>query len=158
MAKKKEINDTEALKEAILSGMLDKKAVDIVVMDLKGIHSAISDYFIICTGTSDTHVDSISESVLDEVYLKLNQNPRRKEGKKNREWILLDYLDIVVHVFKKDKREYYRLEELWGDAKILEIGNTPQDVVEVPVKKKKTPVKKAPVKKGVENIEIKVNS
>ena len=103
MAKKKIINDTEALKEAILSGMLDKKAVDIVVMDLKEIKNTLSDYFIICTGTSDTHVDSIAESVLDEVYLKLNENPRRKEGKKNREWILLDYLDIVVHVFKKDK-------------------------------------------------------
>jgi len=155
MAKKKEINDTEALKDAILSGMLGKKAVDIVVMDLKELKNTLSDYFIICTGTSDTHVDSISESVLEEVYLKLNQDPRRKEGKKNREWILLDYLDIVVHVFKKDKREYYRLEELWGDAKVSLIEGDPQNAVALPPKKKKAPAKK---KSEKIEIEIKVNS
>jgi ribosome-associated protein len=149
MAKKKIINDTEALKEAILSGMLDKKAVDIVVMDLKEIKNTLSDYFIICTGTSDTHVDSIAESVLDEVYLKLNENPRRKEGKKNREWILLDYLDIVVHVFKKDKREFYSLEQLWGDAKVTRLDPETLESVEVPVKKKKATAKKTTDKKVI---------
>ena len=148
MAKKKIINDTEDLKEAILSGMLDKKAVDIVVMDLKEIKNTLSDYFIICTGTSDTHVDSISEAVLEEVYVKLNQNPRRKEGKKNREWILLDYLDIIVHVFKKDKREFYSLEQLWGDAKVTRLNPETLEAVDIPVKKKKATVKKLLIKKS----------
>ncbi|MBY0425720.1 MAG: ribosome silencing factor [Cytophagales bacterium] len=149
MAKKKIINDTEALKDAILSGMLEKKGVDIVVMDLRNIKNVLSDYFIICTGTSDSHVDSISDSVLEEVHLKLNQNPRRKEGKKNREWILLDYLDIIVHVFKKDKREFYGLEQLWGDATVELINPETNQAEPFPLKKKKISTKPSKEKKVI---------
>lgn len=140
MAKKKQTNETEALKEAILAAMIEKKGVNIVVMDLKELKNVISDYFILCTGTSDAHVDAVSDAVLEETFKKLNENPRRKEGKKNKEWILLDYLDIVVHIFKKDKREFYGLEQLWGDAKFTYIDdeNQPQHVVKAP-KPKTTP-------------------
>ena len=96
--------------------MLNKKGFDVTVLDLRQVHNAITDYFILCSGNSDTQVDAITDSVEEEVYKALSQNPWHREGKQNKEWILLDYADCVVHVFKKDRREFYGLENLWGDA------------------------------------------
>lgn len=96
--------------------MLEKKAQNIVVMDLKNIKNSVADYFIICSGNSDTQVDSISTSVDQEVYKETKQNPWHKEGFQNKEWVLLDYVDVVAHVFLRDKRKFYDLESLWGDA------------------------------------------
>jgi ribosome-associated protein len=110
-----------SLHDVIINGMKEKKASDITIIDLKGIKNAVADYFIICSGNSDTQVDAISDSIEEEVYKVTGQNPWHKEGKENKEWILLDYVDIVTHVFKKDKRQFYALEELWGDAKITTI-------------------------------------
>jgi ribosome-associated protein len=98
--------------------MLEKKAQEIAVLDLRHVKNAIADYFIICSGSSDTQVDAIADSIEDEVFKETQQHVWHKEGKENREWILLDYADIVAHVFKKDRRQFYALEELWGDAKI----------------------------------------
>lgn len=113
------------LSELIVQGMLEKKADDVVVMDLRKVENAVADYFVICSGNSDTQIDAISESIEEEVKKHSSQSPWHREGREQREWILIDYVDAVAHVFKKDKRTFYGLEELWGDAKIqrLEVMN-----------------------------------
>ena len=98
--------------------MQEKKAVDIKVLNLKKINNSIADYFIICSGNSDTQVDAIANAVEEEVYKKNKQLPWHIEGKENKEWILLDYVDAVAHIFLKERREFYMLEELWGDVVI----------------------------------------
>jgi len=110
--------NTEALKQLIVRGMQEKKASDIAILDLRSIKNAFADYMVICSGNSDTQVDAITTSIEDEVYKGVKLNVWHKEGKANKEWILLDYADIVAHVFKKDKRRHYGLEDLWGDAEI----------------------------------------
>ena len=108
----------EQIRDFVVRGMQEKKAQDIVVMDLRKVKNAICDYFVLCSGTSDTQIDAIATSIEEEVYKASKQDPWHKEGKLNREWILLDYVDVVVHVFKKERRAFYDLEQLWGDAEI----------------------------------------
>lgn len=108
----------EQIRDFVVRGMQEKKAQDIVVMDLRNVKNAICDYFVLCSGNSDTQIDAISTSIEEEVYKVSKQDPWHKEGKLNREWILLDYVDVVAHVFKKDRRAFYDLEQLWGDAEI----------------------------------------
>ena len=111
----------EQIRDFVVRGMQEKKGQDIVVMDLRKVKNAICDYFVICSGTSDTQIDAISTSIEEEVYKASKQDPWHREGNLNKEWILLDYVDVVVHVFKKDRREFYDLEQLWGDAEIRTI-------------------------------------
>ncbi|GAB4023523.1 ribosome silencing factor [Spirosoma koreense] len=108
----------EQIRDFVVRGMQEKKAQDIVVMDLRNVKNAICDYFVLCSGNSDTQIDAISTSIEEEVYKASKQDPWHKEGKLNREWILLDYVDVVAHVFKKERRSFYDLEQLWGDAEI----------------------------------------
>jgi ribosome-associated protein len=115
---------SEELCKLVVKGMQEKKAVDIVVMDLRDVKNAISDYFVICSGNSDTQIDAIADSVEEEVFKASQINPWHEEGKMNREWILLDYVDVVVHVFKKDRRVFYDLEQLWCDAEIHLVEET----------------------------------
>lgn len=117
----------EQVRDLIVRGMQEKKAQDIVVMNLRTVKNAICDYFVLCSGNSDTQIDAISTAIEEEVYKVSKQDPWHKEGKTNREWILLDYVDVVAHVFKKDRRTFYDLEQLWGDAVIdvIEEGTTP---------------------------------
>lgn len=112
---------TERLKNLIIYGLQEKKAIDIVLMDLREVKNAVCDFFIICSGNSDTQTDALRNSVEAEVYKAVGEDPRRVEGQQNREWILMDYFDIVVHIFRKDRRKFYGLEELWGDADITPI-------------------------------------
>ena len=114
---KSEISSSQ-LADLVVQGMLEKKGQNIAVLDLRDVKNAIADYFIICSGTSDTQVNAIADSVLEEVEKQSGQDPWHKEGFQNREWILLDYLDVVCHIFQKEKRIFYDLEEFWGDAKI----------------------------------------
>ena len=123
MAKKRKGASSEKLSDAIVRGMQEKKAVDIVIMDLRKIKNAVADFFVICSGSSDKQLDAISDSIDAEVSRALNENPWHMEGKNNKEWMLLDYIDVVAHVFRKDRREFYALERLWGDADITEIEN-----------------------------------
>jgi ribosome-associated protein len=106
----------EALSRLIVQGMLDKKAQDIVVLDLRHVGNAVADFFIIAAGTSDTQLDAICDSVEEVVKKGSHQSPFSREGKMGKEWILIDYGDCVVHVFKKARRQFYGLEQLWGDA------------------------------------------
>lgn len=113
--------ETKLLLDLVIKGMQEKKAKDITVLDMTSVPNAMADYFVISTGTSDSQVDAISDSVEDEVYKVTKINPTHVEGKQNKEWILIDYLDVMAHVFKKEQREFFALEELWGDAKITTI-------------------------------------
>lgn len=108
---------SEELANWVVKGMQEKKAQEIVVMDLRGVHNAFTDFFVVCSGTSDTQIEAIADSVDKEVWESGKIHVHAVEGKANREWILMDYYDVIVHVFLKDKRDFFKLEELWGDAK-----------------------------------------
>ncbi len=114
--------DSETLSEFVVQGMLEKKASDVVVLDLRDIKHAVADYFIICSGSSDTQIDAIADSVEDQVFKLSKEWPWKVEGKQNKEWVLIDYVNVVAHVFNKDKRAFYGLEELWGDAKVSTVS------------------------------------
>ncbi|MGV3639966.1 MAG: ribosome silencing factor [Adhaeribacter sp.] len=116
MKKTKIKENSDILAELVVKGMQEKKAADICVIDLKSLHNAVSDYFIISSANSDTQLDAIARAVEEEVFKITNQNPWQSEGRIHKEWILLDYVDVVVHIFLKEKRSFYALEELWGDA------------------------------------------
>lgn len=114
--------NTDQLVTAIIKGIQEKKGEEITLIDLRKIPNSITDYFIICTGNSDTHLSSIADSVDFEVKNELQEKPWSSEGKTNREWVILDYSSVVVHIFKKDIRQRYNLEGLWGDGKITTLS------------------------------------
>lgn len=110
----------QEIAESVANAALDRKANDIVILDLRDL-SSFTDYFVICSGNSDTHVEGIAniiEEKLDEQDVKL----WHREGERNSTWILLDYIDVIVHIFTKGAREFYGLERLWGDAPRTEIS------------------------------------
>lgn len=118
MGKNKVAIQSTSISEVIVHGIQEKKGNDIVRLDLRNIHSSVADYFVVCHAESSTQIKAIANSVEDEVFKALGQEPYRKEGLQNAEWIILDYVDVVVHIFKTDKREFYGIEDLWGDAEI----------------------------------------
>ena len=107
--------------DEIIFGIEDVKGVDINIMDLRNITNTVCEFFILCTGTSNTHVSAITNSVRKNVSKKLKEKPFSLEGLENQEWVLIDYIDVVVHIFQGDTREYYDIENLWGDAKITNV-------------------------------------
>ena len=109
---------SKALSEWISQGMIEKKATDIQVFDLRAVQHSIADFFVLCSGNSDTHIDSISQTIEKYVFDQARQKPWHKEGYLNKEWVLIDFVDVVAHVFNKEKRAFYDLEKLWADAKI----------------------------------------
>jgi ribosome-associated protein len=112
---KKQI-DSKILCDAIVEGMKDNKAKNIVVLDLRKIENAVTDFFVICSGDSTTQVEGISSSVTRLVRKDLQERPWHEEGKGNSQWILLDYVNVVAHIFFHEQRDFYELEELWADA------------------------------------------
>ncbi|HLN74558.1 MAG: ribosome silencing factor [Methylococcaceae bacterium] len=110
--------ETEQLIEAIVEGIQRKKGLGLVKIDLTKINHTECKYFIICHGNSNTQVDAIAHSVEDTVEELINEKAWHIDGYRNSLWILLDYSDIMVHVFQKDSREFYDLENLWADAHI----------------------------------------
>ncbi|HLT86913.1 MAG TPA: ribosome silencing factor [Sphingobacterium sp.] len=106
------------LAEVVVHGMQEKKGNDIVRMDMRNVNATLSDYFVICHADSATQINAIANSVEEEVYKAFGQEPWRKEGHNNGEWILLDFVDVVVHIFKTEKRSHYGIEDLWGDAQV----------------------------------------
>ena len=121
MTKKNTNNDD--LLALIIKGIEDVKGNDINILDLREIENTVCDYFVICNGNSNTQVNAIVGSVQKVVSKELKEKPWHVEGEQNGEWVLMDYVNIVVHVFRKHIREYYNIESLWGDAKITSIGN-----------------------------------
>ena len=96
--------------------MDDKKAEDIRIINLKKIENSVTDYFVLATGNSNIHVDSIADGIQEDVLKKFNERPWKKEGIENREWILIDFVNVVAHIFDPNKRSLYELEKLWGDG------------------------------------------
>ena len=119
MTKKNTNNDD--LLALIIKGIEDVKGNDINILDLREIENMVCDYFVICNGNSNTQVNDIVGSVQKVVSKELKEKPWHVEGEQNGEWVLMDYVSIVVHVFQKHIREYYNIESLWGDAKITTI-------------------------------------
>ena len=107
----------------ILSGIEDVKGVDINLLDLRDIENTVCSYFIVCNGTSNTHVAAIVNAIHKTGSKQLHEKPYHTEGSENAEWVLIDYVDVVVHVFQKHIREFYNIEGLWGDAKLTEIAS-----------------------------------
>lgn len=133
MAKKKaeKTTKTKAIKikdeaanlaDIAVKGILEKKGKNITCLNLKNIPSRVCDYFIICEGDSTTQVDAIARSVEEEIRKALDEKPYHSEGHENAEWILIDYVTVVVHVFQKQIREFYNLESLWADAEVEEFA------------------------------------
>ncbi len=114
---------SQKLCDAIVEGMQENKAKDIVVLDLREISNAVCDFFVICSGESSTQVEGIGSSVTRHTRKDLKEKPWHIEGKTNSEWILLDYINVVAHIFYKDARPFYDLEDLWADAKRTDIPN-----------------------------------
>ena len=113
----KENTNADQLISAIIDGIEDVKGQNINILDLRDIENTVCDYFIICDGTSNTQVNAIVNSIQKKVSKELKDHPWHVEGADNAEWILLDYVNVVVHVFQKHIRDYYDIESLWGDAK-----------------------------------------
>ncbi|MRT17049.1 ribosome silencing factor [Vitellibacter sp. q18] len=115
---------TDQLIAEIIRGIEDVKGNDIEILDLREIENTVCDYFVICNGTSNTQVNAIVNSVRKSVSKALKEKPWHVEGSDNAEWILMDYVHVVVHVFQKHIREFYDIEGLWGDAKSVKIEST----------------------------------
>ena len=115
---KKTVNESEVLAMIAVKGMQEKKAHDIVVMDLRKLKSAFADMMVVCHGNSDRQVEAIADGVEEEIRLATGEKPLHREGGEQAEWILLDYVNVVVHVFLEEKRHFYRIEDLWGDAEL----------------------------------------
>ena len=117
MAKK--IDATNILLENIIAAIQDVKGKEIISLDLRKIESAICKYFVICTGTSNIHVSAIEGGVKKAISKDLGEKPSHIEGNNVGEWILMDYFDVIVHIFQEKTRAFYNIEDLWGDAKFI---------------------------------------
>ena len=111
---------SESFRDNIIAALQDKKAQDIIELDLSSFGMSLFDRFIICTATSNVHADALSENVLMNVKHNLNILPKHIEGRNNAEWVLIDYFDTLVHIFLKESREFYNIESLWMDAQRIE--------------------------------------
>ena len=114
---------SQQLARRIAGAALDKKARDVIALDMRGVVS-YTDFFVICTGNTERQTQAIEEAIYDELKHGLDETvlPERVEGHKEARWILMDYLDCVVHIFTPGARDYYRLEVLWGEVPALEVG------------------------------------
>jgi ribosome-associated protein len=109
------------LVNALVEGILEKKGEEILVLDLKKLPHAIADYFIICEASNERQVNAIADQLEREVRKKIKEKPWHVEGKENLEWVLIDYFNVVVHIFKKETRKFYALEDLWADGEIVKL-------------------------------------
>ena len=121
MAKAKKQVNADELTALIVNGIQEKKGENIVTLDLRGLDGAVTDYYVVCEATSTTQVGAIADSIEIEVRKACGEKPWHIEGTENLEWVLLDYVNVVAHVFQPDKRDFFNIEELWADAKIKEI-------------------------------------
>ncbi len=122
-AKKKAVKKSvdEKLVDAIVEGMQEKKAEGVTIINLRNIESRVCDYYVLCQANTGIQVDAIAGSIEEIVKKKTKEIPYRTEGYQNAEWVLIDYISVVAHVFQADMREHYNLESLWADAEIKEL-------------------------------------
>lgn len=121
--RRKKTDEVEILRNAVIEGIREKKGREIVSLDLRKLGSSIADCFIVCHGESHTQVDAIARSVEEMVFKLTKELPSHKEGLENGEWVLLDYFSVIVHIFFKECRYFYRIEQLWADAEIQKVAN-----------------------------------
>lgn len=115
--------DTNALLDAITEGLLEKKAQDIQLLDVRGL-TTLTDFFVVCHGTSDTQIRALANSVTAKVKEEIGESVWKQEGMDVKKWVILDYVNVVVHIFNKEKREFYGIERMWNDAKITVVEDT----------------------------------
>ena len=115
--------EKQLLVDKIVEAIQDTKGEDIQIFDLSGIENSVADTFVICSGNSNTQVSAIAGNIEKKVRNDIRERPWHVEGNENALWILLDYVSVVVHVFQTETRNFYEIEELWGDAKITKIEN-----------------------------------
>jgi ribosome-associated protein len=121
----KETSDnSRKLVDFIVDGLRDKKGVDILFIDFSKTPNTVANYFVICHGNSNVHVDTLADGVIQKVKQETGSKPWNKEGTENAEWILLDYADVVVHIFQENTREFYNLEGLWADMETTAIESS----------------------------------
>ena len=116
--------DSKQLVDVIVSAMEDKKGLDITYIDFTNVSNTVARFFVICHGNSNVHVDSLADGVIHNVKESTGARPWHKEGFENAEWILLDYADVVVHIFQENSRHFYKLEDLWADMAITRLDNS----------------------------------
>lgn len=121
MAKAKKQMNADELTALIVKGIQEKKGENIVQLDLRGLDGAVTDFYVVCEAKSTTQVGAIADSIEKEVRELSGEKPWHVEGTDNLEWVLLDYVNVVAHIFQPEKREFFNIEELWADAKIKEI-------------------------------------
>lgn len=117
------VEQTTSLLDAVVLGMQDKKAKNITIINLIGLEHRVADYFVICDADSNTHVGAIADSVEESTIKKTSEKPYHTEGRQNSEWILIDYVNIVAHVFLKETRSFYNIEGLWADGETTYIAD-----------------------------------
>lgn len=149
--KKPNTNTTIQLAKAIIKGIQEKKGHNIICLNLTKINSTICDYFIICHGDSHRQVDAIASSIEEQTIKQANEKPWHREGIQNAEWVLLDYVNVVAHIFLKEKRDFYNLESLWADAAAVKISEN-GSIKLTEIKSKTTKTKKGASKKQFLNI------
>ena len=120
------MSGVEKLVEQIIETLNENKAVDIVKIDLRRIENCFCSFFVICHGTSGTHIAGLTDAVEEKVREDLDERPFHIEGLNAARWVVVDYGDIVVHIFEKELRDYYQLEDFWADAQITEIAGEPE--------------------------------
>ena len=113
--------EKQLLIDKIVEAIQDTKGEDIQIFDLSGIENSVAETFVICSGNSNTQVSAIAGNIEKKVRNDIKERPWHVEGTENAMWVLVDYVSVVVHVFQKQIRDYYDIEELWGDAKITKI-------------------------------------
>ncbi|WP_234111264.1 MULTISPECIES: ribosome silencing factor [Chryseobacterium] len=113
--------EKQLLIDKIVDAIQDTKGEDIMILDLSNIENSVAETFIICSGNSNTQVSAIAGNIEKKVRNELHDRPWHVEGSENAMWVLMDYVSVVVHVFQRATREYYEIEELWGDAKITRV-------------------------------------
>jgi ribosome-associated protein len=118
---KKRSDGTDVLVDSVVKGIFEKQGLNVLKVDLRKLETRITDYFIICHGTSGTQVDSISYSVEDTVRKETGEKPLHREGLENCFWVLIDYGNVIVHVFQEEYRNFYSLESLWADANVVKL-------------------------------------
>ena len=121
MPRRKKLEPREQLIEAVTTAMVNTKAWNPVILDFTGMKGTICDAFVICHGSSRTQAEAIADHVIEEVKKQTGQNPWHKEGFENAEWILIDYSDVVIHIFQEERRKFYNIEQLWADAPVRKV-------------------------------------
>jgi ribosome-associated protein len=120
---RKRTDEAEVLVESVIKGIFEKQGQNVLKVDLRKLENRITDYFVICHGNSGTQVDSISYSVEDTVRKETGEKPFHREGLENCFWVLIDYGNVIVHIFQEEYRNFYSLESLWADANIERLND-----------------------------------